>query len=108
MDYYGRSGPWGPPYGVPPGYVPVPSGMDPEHALDVLERMEERMERRRKKADEDKKKDGDKKKETTSKQPSFSLGQVFMMMMVFGLPVGTGQYLLLQACISVLKEQLIK
>jgi CO dehydrogenase/acetyl-CoA synthase beta subunit len=116
MNCYG-SGPWGPPPygGTPPspypGYIPIPSGMDPDKAMefyDKMERFAEKLaEKEKKKAEEAKKKESEKKKDTP-KQPMFSGLQVFLMLMAFGLPVGGANLLFMNAMLNLLKEHLLK
>lgn len=106
------SGPWGgPPSSGYPNYIPVPNSMDPDRAMEFLEKMEKWSERQaekeKKKTEDAKKKEGD-KKANTPKQPMFSSLQVFLMLLAFGLPVGGANLLLMNAMLNLLKEHLLK
>lgn len=105
------SGPWGgPPSSGYPNYIPVPSSMDPDRAMEFLEKMEKWSERQaekeKKKAEDAKKKEGDKKKDPS--KTMFSGTHVFLILMSFGIPVGAFQLLLWNVIVLALKEHLLK
>lgn len=115
---------------LPPQYVSVPQGIDPDMIMKLvdfldkrnkssgsggsetdrffhrLDKLEKKAEKKKKEAEEAEKLK--KKKDEPVKAPTFNLFQVFLMMSAFGLPFGALQWSLGSIAIKAIKDIVVQ